>query len=149
MRHKDAENDPWAAPDPALAFALQQVEWYRVRRDRARQVYWAVQIVLLVATAATTVSAALGAKPLLSACLAAVSVIAAGVGTLSDSHERWVSCGLAWVDLRTAVHEYRLLAEADRDADTRRRLVERVDEIVGAETKGWASRRRRTESERS
>jgi hypothetical protein len=35
--------DPWAAPDPALALALQQLRWYARHRDRDRRVYWAVE----------------------------------------------------------------------------------------------------------
>src|SRR5689334_5177285 len=54
-------DDPWDAPDPALALALQQLSWYRAHRNRARMSYGAIELLLLVMTATTTVAAALKA----------------------------------------------------------------------------------------
>jgi hypothetical protein len=42
--------DPWDAPDPALALALQQLRWYARRRNRARISYETVEILLLAPT---------------------------------------------------------------------------------------------------
>jgi hypothetical protein len=48
--------DPWDAPDPALALALQQVQWYGRHRKRSRVVYQVNEILVLLTSASTTVA---------------------------------------------------------------------------------------------
>ena len=134
--------DPWDAPDPALALALQQLRWYARHRNRARITYETIEILLLVMTATTTVAAALRASAWITAILAASTVVLAGLTRLLDSHDSWVAFGSAWADLQVAVNDYRLLPDAQRDAEARRRLVDQVNEVMKADTGRWATRRR-------
>jgi hypothetical protein len=134
--------DPWDAPDPALALALQQLHWYAQRRNRARISYATVEILLLLMTAATTVAAALKASAWLTAILAASTVVLAGLNKVLDSHDSWVAFGSAWAELQVEVNDYRLLPAGERDAEARRRLVGKVNEVIKADTGRWAMRRR-------
>ena len=134
--------DPWDAPDPALALALQQLRWYARHRNRARITYETIEILLLVMTATTTVAAALRASAWITAILAASTVVLAGLTRLLDSHDSWVAFGSAWADLQVAVNDYRLLPDTQRDAEARRRLVDQVNEVMKADTGRWATRRR-------
>ena len=134
--------DPWNAPDPALALALQQLSWYAGHRSRARLTYQAVEILLLLMTAVTTVAAALKASAWITAILAASTVVLAGLSKVLDSHDSWVAFGSAWADLQVAVNDYRLLPAAERDAEARRRLVDQVNAVIKADTGRWATRRR-------
>jgi hypothetical protein len=135
-------DDPWDAPDPALALALQQLRWYARHRNRARITFETIEILLLVMTATTTVAAALGASAWITAVLAASTVVLAGLTKLLDSHDSWVAFGSAWAELQVAVNDYRLLPDAQRDAEARRRLVGQVNEVIKADTGRWATRRR-------
>jgi hypothetical protein len=135
-------DDPWDAPDPALALALRQLRWYTAHRNRARVVYQAIELLLLLLTAATTVAAALKASAWITAILAASTVVLAGLNKVLDSHDNWVAFGSAWSELQVAVNEYRLLPAGARDEEARRRLVGHVNDVIRADTGRWASRRR-------
>ena len=135
-------DDPWDAPDPALALALQQLRWYSAHRNRARVVYQAIELLLLLLTAATTVAAALKASAWITAILAASTVVLAGLNKVLDSHDNWVAFGNAWSELQVAVNGYRLLPAGARDEEARRRLVGHVNDVIRADTGRWASRRR-------
>jgi hypothetical protein len=135
-------DDPWDAPDPALALALQQLRWYATHRNRARVTYEAIELLLLLLTATTTVAAALKASAWVTAILAASTVVLAGLNKVLDSHDNWVAFGNAWTELQVAVNEYRLLPAGERDEEARKRLVDHVNEVIKADTGRWASRRR-------
>ena len=142
MRRKTEVVDPWDAPDPALAVALEELRWYRRSADRARYANRATEVLLLLASAATTVAAALAATAWLTALLAAATLVLTGLRRSFDWHENWVAFIGRWSELRSVVHQYRLLPEERRDEEARRRLVSSVDDIVSTETEQWASRRR-------
>ncbi len=133
--------DPWQAPDPALAIALQQIHWYARHRNRARMTDQVNEILILLTTASTTVMAALKVSATATAILAASTVVLAGLYKVLDAHENWLAFGSAWAELRAAVHDYRLLPAEQRDEDARRALVKKVDEINSTETGRWVSRR--------
>jgi hypothetical protein len=135
-------DDPWDAPDPALALALQQLRWYARHRNRARMTYGAIELLLLFLTAATTVTAALKASAWVTSVLAATTVVLAGLNKVLDSHDNWVTFGSAWAELQVAVNDYRLLSTDHRDDEARRQLVNKVNEVINADTGRWASRRR-------
>ncbi len=134
--------DPWDAPDPALALALQQAHWYARRRDRARTSYRVNEFLILLTSAATTLAAALKASAGLTAVLAAGTVVLAGVYKVLDSQDSWVAFGTAWTELQIAINEYRLLPADRRGEDAQRQLVSKVNEVIGADTGRWAARRR-------
>lgn len=134
--------DPWDAPDPALALALQQIDWYARHRDQSRRIYQVNEILLLIVSATTTVAAALKASAWLTAVLAAGTVVLAGLYKVLDSQENWVAFSIAWSELQTAVNDYRLLPVDRRGEDAQRLLVNKVNEVMSADTGRWAARRR-------
>lgn len=133
--------DPWDAQDPALELAQRQLRWYARHRDRARRTYLLNEILILLTTATTTVTAALRVSTTATAILAASTAVLAGLYKILDSHENWLAFGSAWASLQIAVSEYRLLPAAQRDEDARRTLVEKVNEVTSAETGRWVTRR--------
>jgi hypothetical protein len=143
MRRTAEYVDPWESADPALALALEELQWYRRAAGRARTANRVSEVLLLVLTAATTVAAALGVTAWVTAVLAAGSLVLTGLRKSFDWHDRWVSFTTRWSELRSVVHQYRLLPDDGRDDETRRRFMSSVDDIVSSETEGWASRRRR------
>lgn len=135
-------NDPWEAPDPALALALQQVRYYARNSTRFRRVYRTSEFLILLATATTTVIAALKAAAWITATLAASTVVLTGMNRIVDTHDRYVASIGAWAELQGAINDYRLLPEERRDADAQKCLVAKVNEVMKADTERWASRRR-------
>ena len=139
---KASENaDPWQAPDPALALAVTQMNWFARHRARSRLTYQVNEILILLTTATTTVTAALKVSSPATAILAASTVVLAGLYKVLDSHENWLAFSAAWAELQVAVNDYRMLPADRRDEGTRRALVARVNEINSAETGRWVSRR--------
>jgi hypothetical protein len=146
---KDELDDPWAAPDPALALALQQTRWYARHRDRARMTYQVSEMLILLVTALTTVAAALKASAWLTSSLAASVLVLTGLLKVFDSHGRWIAFGSAWADLQVAVNDYRLLPEGQRDTEGQQRLLAKVNEVITTDTGEWAARRRNMAERRS
>jgi len=134
--------DPWQAPDPPLALAEQQLHWYARNRNLSRVRYQANEVLILLTAAATTLAAALGAHAVITASLAAASLILTGVRKIFGWHEDWLAFSSAWAELLATINDYRLLPADRRDEKARQRLVAKVNEIVSAETQTWASRRR-------
>lgn len=148
MRATAEDGDPWESADPALAVALQQLQWYRRAADRARFGNQLSDVLLLVTSAATTVSAALSAAAWITALLAAGTLVLTGLRKSFDWHANWVSYIATWSALRTEIHQYRLLPEAQRDEKAQRSLLAKVDEIGSAEMNSWSARRRELQDQR-
>ena len=142
LKRRNQGGDPWTAPDPALALALQQVRYYARNSTRFRRIYRASELLVLLATATTTVVAALKAAAWVTATLAASTVVFTGMNRVVDTHDRYVSSISAWAELQEAVNDYRLLPEARRDDEARKGLVAKVNAVMKADTDRWASRRR-------
>jgi hypothetical protein len=141
-RKQAGENgDPWQEPDPALAVAMQQLKWFARHRNRARVTYQVNEILILLTTATTTVTAALKVSTAATAILAASTVVLAGLYKVLDSHENWLAFGSAWADLQVAVNDYRMLPPDQRGEDAQKRLVARVNEVTSADTGRWVARR--------
>jgi hypothetical protein len=133
--------DPWQAPDPALALALRQMKWFAKHRDRARLAYQLNEVLILLTTATTTVTAALKVSTSATTILAASTVVLAGLYKVLDSHENWLAFASAWAELQAIVNDYRMLPADERDEDAQRKLIGRVNDINTAETGRWVSRR--------
>ena len=133
--------DPWQAADPALALALRQMNWFARHRNRARLTYQVNEILILLTTATTTVTAALKVSAAATAILAASTVVLAGLYKVLDSHENWLAFSSAWAELQAVVNDYRMLPSDQRDEKAQRNLVGQVNEINAAETGRWVSRR--------
>ena len=146
MRKPKQSADPWQAPDPALALAQRQLDWFARHRNRARATYQANEILILFTTATTTVIAALKVSATATAILAASTVVLVGLYKVLDSHENWLAFGGAWADLQAAVNDYRMLPSNERDEVAQKGLVARVNEIASAETGRWVARRQSLES---
>lgn len=141
-RRNNERDDPWAAPDPALALAIRQVRYYARNTTRFRRVYRASEFLILLATATTTVAAALKATAWVTAALAASTVVLTGMNRIVDTHDRYVASISAWAELQVAVNDYRLLPEDRRDQEARKGLVAKVNEVMKSDTERWASRHR-------
>ncbi|HVB43901.1 MAG TPA: DUF4231 domain-containing protein [Streptosporangiaceae bacterium] len=135
-------DDPWEAPDPAPALALSQKDWYARHRDRARAVYRINELLILLTTASTTVTAALRATAWVTALLASGTLVLAGLHKVLDSRESWLEFGSSWARLQVAVNDYRLLAAERRDEHAQRQLVHTVNDVISAHSQEWAARRR-------
>ena len=133
--------DPWQAPDPALALALQQMNWYARHRNRARLTYQVNEILILLTTATTTVTAALKVSAAATAILAASTVVLAGLYKVLDSHENWLAFASTWAALQAITSDYRMLSADERDENAQRQLIGKVNDITTAETGRWVSRR--------
>ena len=133
--------DPWQAPDPALALALLQMNWFARHRNIARLTYQVNEILILLTTVTTTVTAALQVSASATAILAASTVVLAGLYKVLDSHENWLAFASAWAELQAVVNDYRMLRSDQRNEDAQRKLIGRVNDISAAETGRWVSRR--------
>jgi hypothetical protein len=129
--------------DPVLDYALRELAWFEWTRDRARRWHQGIELGSILAGAATVVSAGLRAPAPVTACIAGLIVFLGGVRQLFDHGERYVVAAEAWSRLNPAVERYRLLPETERDAEAKRLLRERVEEVTETEHREWASRRRR------
>lgn len=140
-KQANEDGDPWQAPDPALAVALKQLRWFARHRNRARITHQVNEILILLTTATTTVTAALKVSATATAILAASTVVLAGLYKVLDSHENWLAFGSAWADLQATVNDYRMLPSEKRGEDAQNRLVARVNEVNSVETGRWVTRR--------
>jgi hypothetical protein len=142
-RRPAAVPQPWdQAGDPALAYATQQLSWYRRSMNRSRRSHYVSEILVLLCTAATVVVSALGAPAAATASIAAVVLFLTGYRQVFNPNDRWVACNAAWVELHQELARYRLVPEAERDAARRRALLDRTIEISTTENRAWAERRR-------
>lgn len=133
--------EDWSAPDPAIAVAVRERDWFQRNADRTGMADRATGVGLLVAAAATTAAAALQAPPWMSASLAGLTVVLTGIRSQFDWGRTCDASTHAFHEIRAAIHDYLLLTESSRDEQARRRLVQRVDEIVAQETSSWVARR--------
>lgn len=142
-RRNAAEPQSWErAADPALAYAQQQMAYYRRGIDRARRMHQTGELLILLITAATVVVSALRAPAQLTASFAAVTLFLTGYRQVFNPNDRWVSSTEAWLSLQQSVARYHLLPEAERDEAARRALLERTIEVMTAESQHWAAHRR-------
>ncbi|MDJ0341895.1 SLATT domain-containing protein [Streptomyces sp. H10-C2] len=135
---------PAATDDPVLAYALTDLAWYARTRDQARRWHWTTELSALLAGATTVIAAGIQAPPAVTATVAGLAVFIGGFRQVFNHTERYVLAAESWSRLRPAVERYRLLPEADRDADARRQLVEAVEAVSAAEIRSWAAHRRGT-----
>jgi len=128
--------------DPALDYALRQLEWYRRARTRARIAHQAGELTILLTTAATVVVAALHASAVVTATIAAVTLFLTGYRQVFGPNENWVRASRTWVAIDQAVVRYLLLPEGGRDLDAQRVLMEQVISICSQENSEWAVQQR-------
>ncbi|MEY9968037.1 hypothetical protein ABIA33_006117 [Streptacidiphilus sp. MAP12-16] len=133
---------PSTSPDPELAYALTDLAWYARTRDSARTWYWVTELGALFTGATTVVAAGLQAPAAVTASVAGATVFIGGFRQVFNHAERYVLAAESWSRLRPAIERYKLVPEADRDADVRRRLVEDVEAVAASEIQNWASYRR-------
>ncbi len=134
---KVRSGDVWTDTE-ALAYAMSRVRWYNRHRKLARAGAVFHDVLLLLAGAATTLTAALHADAWVTAVLAATSFVLAGMTKVFRWRENATSRALAWSQLSTAVNRFRFLPPERRDVAATERLVNLVDGIIGAETRNSA-----------
>jgi hypothetical protein len=93
---RQTKEDPWASPDPALAYALGVRDYYKVRGHRSRRWYRFIAGVQLVASAATALTAAFEAPLITTSTFAFVTLFAGGANTLGHPREVWIDSALTW-----------------------------------------------------
>ncbi|MFJ9373318.1 DUF4231 domain-containing protein [Streptomyces sp. NPDC101455] len=138
MRRRTAVGQAWASqPDPLLALARQELEFYAGACDRARWLHYTTELGALAATSATVVAAGLHAPAWLTALIAGSAVFFTGMRQLFSPGSRWVLAAQARETLRRAIDHYLLLPQSDRDADARAALHRAIDEVGTSELRGW------------
>jgi hypothetical protein len=140
QRRDSQQPDPWSHPDPPLALALQQLAWYKVRRDQARRGHWILEVLRILGAAGATLAAGLQAAAWATAVLAAATLIVTGLRQLFHYHDNWLSFAVSWTQLYTAINRYRMLPEGDERASAGRALVDWVNSVVESETRSWVVR---------
>jgi Protein of unknown function (DUF4231) len=145
MERSSQSADIWEGTDPPLAFAQDQLAWYTRNNRNARIGHYSIEIAQLVAAAATTLAAAIGAIPVVTAALASLTLLLTGLRQVFGFREKWATMTWATVGIEHEINLYRLNRAQGGDA-AGRRLVMHVDAIVADETHGWAERLRATGS---
>jgi hypothetical protein len=135
-----------SSDDPALSYALHQLDWYNRAKARARRSHYAGELLILLSTSATVIVSALRAPAVVTATLAAVTLFLTGFRQVFNPNERWVSTSVAWTALQQAVARYQLMDPAERDAVARRALLDRTIEIMTAESRSWTEQRLASQS---
>jgi hypothetical protein len=120
--------------------------WYARTRDRARRWHWVTELSALLVGSATVVAAGVQAPAAVTATLAGTAVFIGGFRQVFKHVERYVLASEAWSRLRLTVERYRLLPDAERDAEARRCLLDQVEAVANAEVQNWAASRRGAQS---
>jgi uncharacterized protein DUF4231 len=141
MERSSPSIEIWESSDPPLTFAQDQLAWYTRNNRNARIGHYSIEVSQLVAAAATTLSAAWAAIPVLTAALASLTLLLTGLRQLFGFREKWATMTWATVQIEHEINLYRLQRAQGLQADGSR-LVMRVDAIVAEETHGWAERLR-------
>ncbi|QDY79232.1 DUF4231 domain-containing protein [Streptomyces qinzhouensis] len=141
------------APDPTgpggtgadaavVAYAGEQLAWYARTRDRSRRWHRATELTALLTGAATVVAAGIQAPAPITASLAGAAVFIGGFRQVFNHNERYVLAAEAWSRLHLAIRRHRLVPEAERDDEARRRLLAEIEGATTAELQNWAAGQR-------
>ena len=139
MKRSSQPADIWEGTDPPLAFAQDQLAWYTRNNRNARIGHYSIEIAQLVAAAATTLAAAIGAAPGVTAALASLTLLLTGLRQVLGFREKWATRTWALIRIEHEINLYQLNRAQEGDA-AGRRLVLQVDAIVAEETHAWAER---------
>ena len=131
----------WQGDDPELAYALNQLAWYTWNNRTARRGHYAIEVSQLLVAAATTLVAAARAPALVTASLAALTLVLTGLRQVFSFREKWATMTVACVRIEHAVNSYRLRTRSE-PREAKESLVDEVDAIVADETRGWSERLR-------
>lgn len=132
---------PKGVPDDPLDLLDQQYAWYRSHAVRAGQRYKLLEVTLLVFAALVPVSAVVSER-WVTALVGAIVVVLTGLRSIFSWQEDWLRFTETWQQLQFARTRYvNRLPPYDDDATRVSRLVDRVQEIQAAETRGWLTLR--------
>ena len=127
--------------DDPLAILDQQYTWYRGHAVSAGMRFKVLEIALLVVAALIPVSTVVTDR-WVTAVLGAVVVVLTGLRSIFTWQDDWLRFTEAWQQLQFARTRYvHGLAPYDDPATRDATLVQRVQEIQAAETRGWLSLR--------
>jgi hypothetical protein len=141
MERSARTRDIWDGPDPPLAIAQTQLEWYSRNKRNARIGHYSIEVLQLFAAALTTLAAAANAAAVLTAALASFTLLLTGLRQVFGFREKWATMTRAFLRTEHAVNLYRLHPVDDREAAGRRLILD-IDSIVAEETQGWTERLR-------
>lgn len=143
MRRRARTEPDWSSqPDPLLALARQDMDFYGRQRDRARREHYGTEIGALVATSSTVVAAGLHAPAWLTALIAGSAVFFTGMRQLFNPAPRWVLASQSRENLRRSVDRYLLLPQAERDAAARAALQAAIEDVGANELREWSETQR-------
>jgi hypothetical protein len=126
--------------DP-LAILDQQYAWYRAHAVSAGVRYKVLEITLLVVAALIPVSTVITDR-WVTALLGAVVVVLTGLRSIFTWQDDWMRCTESWQQLQFARTRYvHRLPPYDVEATRDALLVQRVQAVQTAETRGWLSLR--------
>jgi hypothetical protein len=127
--------------DDPLALLDQQYTWYRGHAVSAGVRYKVLEITLLVVAALVPVSTVVTDR-WVTALLGAIVVVLTGLRSIFSWQDDWLRFTEAWQQLQFARTRYVHGLPPYDDAGTRvAKLVQRVQAIQAAETRGWLSLR--------
>jgi hypothetical protein len=127
--------------DDPLTILDQQYAWYRAHAVSAGVRYKVQEITLLVVAALIPVSTVVTDR-WVTALLGAVVVVLTGLRSIFTWQDDWLRCTEAWQQLQFARTRYvHSLPPYDVEDTRDALLVQRVQEVQTAETRGWLSLR--------
>jgi len=129
--------------DPALSYAQNQMGYYKGLSRRARFAHQAGEIMILLTAAATVIAAALHALAIVTASIAAVTLVLTGFRQVFGPSDNWVRTSRAQMALEHAIRRYELTPEDRRDAASQHQMMELVISICEKESGQWAVEQRR------
>jgi hypothetical protein len=132
--------------DPAWVLAVGKRDWYFKAARRTNTGNVVSQVLVLLAGAATTISAGVGAPVLVTAPLAGFSFLLTGVRSAFNLNRLAVGRSVALRELEAATSRYEIVPPNLRTEECQRKLLERVFTIISEEQGAWALFRRKDES---
>ena len=137
------------ASDQALAYAQNQLAWYRSAGKRARRLHYASELGILSASAGTVLVAALHAPAVVTATLAAATLFLTGARTVFTPNDNWVRTSSAVRELEEAVVRYQNLPEAERVGQVREAFLDKTLAICRQENTEWRDVRLKSGAEKA
>ena len=124
--------------DKALETARKRFQYYHNRQNRAQLRSQALDILLLLVTAATTLAAAVQVNRWVTASLAAGSVVVAGLRKIFNWDDTFVRSAVAASEVQAAIDDYELLPQENRTLAAQKTLLDKIHAIIRGETGAFA-----------
>lgn len=111
--------------------------WYDRAASRNRYGYLGLRLAAVIVGAAVTVLAAVDARPVITATLAALIVVSESAQQLFQFHRNWIEYRAVAETLRQHGFLYAAQAGPYADGDRRQMLAKALQEVTAAERTSW------------